>query len=391
MGSATADHVVDGNLNVLVIDGPRVAGGAVGEIGTTDRAFLRPEQYDFAFNHMTDTQFLSEGFRDVFRKMVTWTVANADARKIGYATNTGDIIENWIGGNQDPVRARKEFTAAKKIQQMLNDADIPNGVLPGNHDNFWGRSNDLYNEYFGPDMYESESWWGDSWRDGDNSAHYDFVTANGVELLMLNLPYRPTQAQIDWGREVAAAYPDHNVVLLTHSYLNTEGDIENRDNRYTARGEDLWADLVAPSDNVFLVLGGHYHGVAAKYGDPVTGEQIDAVEISESAVEVRNVGATGRSVVQMLADFQGYRSTQPQPRADTLDRDTGFLRLLQFDLDAELMAVNTYSPHLDSFDAHTYDEAPYRGDQARYTARDDEFVAKVDLLDDRSVPPPGGR
>ena len=37
------------------------------EIGVSDQTFLDPQDYDFAFNHMTDTQFLSEGFRDVFR------------------------------------------------------------------------------------------------------------------------------------------------------------------------------------------------------------------------------------------------------------------------------------------------------------------------------------
>ncbi|MDN4173291.1 lamin tail domain-containing protein [Nocardioides sp. SOB77] len=380
-----ASSVLDGRANVLVIDGPRTRGGAVDEVGVEDQAFLDPWQYDVALNHMTDTQFLSEGFRDVFRRMVTWVVANADARKIGYSTNGGDIIENWIAGNADPVRARKEFAAAKRIMQLLNDADVPNGVLPGNHDNLWGRDNRLYNEYFGPSMYSGESWWGASYGPDDNSAHYDFVEVDGLDLLVLSLPYAPTQAQIDWGRAVAAAHPRHNVVLVTHSYLNTEGDIENRNGRYTARGEDIWSDLVAPSDNVFLVLGGHYHGVATKYGDPVTGEQVDATEIAGDVVAVRNVGETGRRVVQMLADYQGYRSTQPEPRADTLDRDTGFQRLLQLDLDAELMAVNAYSPHLDTFEAWKYDEPAFRGANARYDARDDEFVAKIDLLARRSV------
>lgn len=391
VGTIEAGQVTDGVANVLVIDGPRTSGGAVDEIGVTNQAFLDPQDYDFAFNQMSDTQFLAEGFRDVFRQMVTWVVANADARKIAYSTNTGDIIENWIGGNADKVRAKKEFAAAKKIHTILNDANVPNGVLPGNHDSFWGRNNDLYNEYFGPDMYEDEKWFGASWKKGDNSAHYDFFEANGAEFLALSLPYRPSEAQIAWGKEVAASYPKHNVILLTHSYLNTEKEIENRDSRYTARGEDLWRDLIAPSDNIFLVMGGHYHGVATKYGDPVTGEQSDAIEIAEDTVAVRNVGETGRMVVQMLADYQGYRSTQPEGRADTLDRDSGFQRLLQFDLDAELMAANAYSPTLKSFEAYKYDEPGKRGTPAnnyqdgRYLAVDDEFVAKIDLLIDKDL------
>ncbi|WP_370614367.1 lamin tail domain-containing protein [Mumia qirimensis] len=386
VGTIAADRVLDGTANVLVIDGPRTEGGAVDAIGVTDQKFLDPEDYDLAFNHMTDTQFLSEGFRGVFRRMATWVIQNAQARKIGYSTNGGDIIENWIGGNADPVRADKEFAFAKQVHQLLNDADIPNGVLPGNHDNLWGRNNDRFNEFLGSDMYEDESWFGASWKKGDNSAHYDFFEANGIDFVALSLPYRPSQEQIDWAREVAAAYPSRNVVLITHSYLDTEKNIENRDDRYTARGEDIWRDLVAPSDNVFLVLGGHYHGVATKYGDPVTGEQVDAIDLAADTVAVRNVGETGRTVVQMLADYQGYRSTQPAGRADTLDRDTGFQRLLQFDVDAELMAVNAYSPTLESFEAYKYDEPGMRGtpendyQDGRYKAVDDEFVAKVDLL-----------
>lgn len=386
VGALKPEHLVDGDLNVLVIDGPRVSGGLVDEVGVTDQSFADPSSYDWSMNHMSDTQFLSEGFRDVFRKQASWVVANAEGRKIGYSTNTGDVIENWMNGNADPKRADKEFAAAKKIQQLLNDADIPNGVLPGNHDNHWGRENTRFNQYFGPEMYEDKSWYGAEWKKGDNSAHYDFVTEAGVEYLMLSLPYRPTNAQIDWAREVADSHPSHNVVLLTHSYLDTNKKIEDLDNRTTARGHVLWRDLIAPSDNIFLVLGGHYHGVSTKYGDPVTGEQIDAISIAEDTVAVRNVGETGRSVVQMLADYQGYRSTQPTPRTDVLDRDSGFQRLLQFDTDAELMGVNAYSPHVDSFEAYKYDEPGARGTAAadwkdgRYQAKDDEFVAQVDLL-----------
>ena len=61
------------------------------------------------------------------------------------------------------------------------------------------------------------------------------------------------------------------------------------------------------------------------------------------------------------------------------DRDTGFQRLLQVDVDAEKMAVNTYSPSLDAFDAHRYDEPAFRGENARYTQADDEFVVGLDL------------
>lgn len=381
----------DGLAYVMVIDGPRTSGGLLDEVGVHDNAFADPGSYDVALNHMSDTQFLSEGFRDVFRRMATWVVANADARKIGYNTLTGDIIENWMNGNHAPERADREFEAASAIMALLNDAGVPNGVLPGNHDNFWGRNNDKYNEYFPVSMYEGHPWYGEPWAPGDNSAHTDYFSAAGTDFLVISLPYRPSREQMEWASEQAQAHPDHSVVLAAHSYLHTSGERDDVDRRYTATAVDVWERVVAPNDNIFLVLGGHYHGVSTQYADPVTGEQTDATEVSDDIVAVSNVGASGRTVVEMLADYQGYRSTLEEDptvtREDMLDRDTGFQRLLQLDLDAGLMAVNVYSPTLDTFEAWRYDEPAFRGENARYDATDEEFVVEVDLVRSTTLTP----
>ena len=383
--------ISEGTAHLLVIDGPRTDGGLIEEIGVHDNAFADPGSYDVAINHMPDTQFLAEGFRDVFRQQATWVIANAAARNIGYSTLTGDIVENWMNGNHPQERADREFQAAQNIIGLLNDADVPNGVLPGNHDNFWGRDNTLYNEYFGPSMFEEESWYGQAWAPGDNSAHTDYFSEGDVDFLVISLPYRPSNEQLAWASEQAAAHPEHSVVVSTHSYLHTSGVRDNVDLRHPATGEAVWETIVAPNDNVFLVLGGHYHGVSTQYGDPVTGEQTDATEVTPGTVAVENVGASGRMVVEMLADYQGYRSTQAEDptvtRDDWLDRDTGFQRLLQLDLDAGLMAVNAYSPTLDTFESWRYDEPAYRGDDARYDASDEEFVVEVDLVRSTTLQP----
>lgn len=381
IGALTPGMVsAEGAASVLVLDGPRTTGGLLEEVGVQDGEFVNPGRYDLAINHMTDTQFLSEGFLRVYTDMAAWVVANADARKIAYNAHTGDIIQNWINGHSDPERARREFRAASRIQALMDEAGVANGILPGNHDNLWGRNNDMFNEYFPVERYADRSWWGGAWAEGDNSAHYDRIVRQGVEFLVIHLPYNPTDAQIAWGSTIAAENPQANVVVATHAYLYTDGTRDNRDaNRYTARGDEIWSNLVAPNDNVFLVLGGHYHGVSTQLADPVTGEQVDATELDGGTVVLDNVGSTGRRVVEMLADYQGYRSTQPDARADTLDRDTGFQRLLQLDIDAGLMAVNAYSPSLGAYDAWRYDEPAFRGDKARYDASDDEFVVQLSL------------
>lgn len=379
-----SEEITGDTAYVMVIDGPRTHGGLIDEIGVTDQAFADPGSYDVAINHMTDTQFVAEGFRDVFRQMATWVVANADARKIGYNSHTGDIIENWMNGNHAPERADREFQAAQDIMALINDAEIPNGVLPGNHDNMWGHDNERYNDYFPVEMYEDKAWYGEAWADGDNAAHTDFFSASGLDFLVISLPYRPSLEMMDWASEQAAAHPDHNVVLATHSYLHTSGVRDNSELRYQGNADDMWERVVAPNDNVFLVFGGHYHGTSTYISDPVTGERSPVNQVSGGATAVENVGSTGRTVVEMLADYQGYRSTLVDDptvvRTDLLDRDTGFQRLLQLDIDAALMAVNAYSPTLDSFEAWRYDEPAFRGEEARYDNADDEFVVGVHLL-----------
>src|SRR5690606_2746307 len=206
----------------------------------------------------------------------------------------------------------------------------------------------------------------------DNSAHTDYFSAAGTDFLVISLPYRPSREQMEWASQQAQAHPDHSVILATHSYLHTSGERDDVDRRYTATAVDVWERVVAPNENIFLVLGGHYHGVSTQYADPVTGEQTDATELGDDIVAVSNVGASGRTVVEMLADYQGYRSTLLDDptvvRSDMLDRDTGFQRLLQLDLDAGLMAVNADSPTLDTFEAWRYAEPAYRGANARYDA-----------------------
>ncbi|POH60072.1 hypothetical protein CVS28_03715 [Arthrobacter glacialis] len=379
-GTVPEDKVKDGVAQVLVIDGPRTSGGLIDEIGVTDQAFANPASYDFSLNHMTDPQFYSESFRDVFRKMSSWVVSNADSRKVAYNSLTGDIIQNWIAGNSAEERANREYAAARKIMSLINDANIPNGVLPGNHDNFWGRDNSKFNEYFPVEMYQDKEWYGESWQKGDNAAHTDFFSHEGMDFMVLNLPYRSSAPQLAWASAQAAAHPAHNIIIATHSYLHTAGTRDNIDARYTSSAQETWDTVIAPHDNVFLVLGGHYHGVVTNYADPVTGEQTDATELARDTYAIKNVGGNRRTVVEMLADYQGYRSSVSTTRNDLLDRDSGFQRLLQLDLDAGLMAVNAYSPSLDSFEAWKYDEPAYRGATARYDAGDDEFVAQVSLI-----------
>lgn len=339
-----------------------------------DGQFEDPASYDFSIAWMTDTQYLSEGeaegkplFGQAYREINRWIVENAEQRKIAYTAHTGDIINNWISiDNQTPeyeTRARKEFQFARDTMALLVEGGMPFGITPGNHDNKFGTSNELYNEYFPPSYFDTaedtaatgedgQPYYGGSWREGDNQNHYDLVEAGGEDLILVYLGFIAGQDEIDWANQVLAEHPDRKAVLLTHEYLLPSYDPNGRggelsDENARSQGQELFDEIVLPNENIFLTLSGHTHGVALNIK--------------------RDIGAQGRTVVEMLANYQFFEVDG--------ERRTGHFRLLQFDVEESTVSVNTYSPVLDDHNAYEFDTAAGR----HYTPQADEFTVPVDL------------
>ena len=157
---------------------------------------------------------------------------------------------------------------------ILEDGGHPYGVLPGNHDNTWGRSNDLYNEYFPPSRFESQPTYGGSWREDDSQNRFDVLEVGGAKFLMIALGYSPAADEaIEWAQGVIDSHPDHNVIFATHEYIfpaDGAGEVTGRsgaivspeNSRWTSRGQRYWDELILPNEQVFLTLSGHHHGVA---------------------------------------------------------------------------------------------------------------------------------
>nr|WP_239536892.1 metallophosphoesterase [Arthrobacter roseus] len=290
--------------------------------------------------------------------MTSWIVDNAEKRKIAYSAHTGDIAENWNNGDgtneEQQAQATREFEFASTQMKKLDDAGIPNGVLPGNHDNLRGANADLYNTYFGASRYEALSrttdapFYGDNQGAGDdNTNHYDLFTEGGQDFIALYLGYNVNQTEMDWANRILKANKGRNAILLTHDYLKPSQKPDGSDAPHTDEGERLFKNVVAPNENVFLVLAGHTHG--------------NGLNIK------KDVGVKNRNVVEMLADRQFFQIDG--------ERRAGFLRLLQFDTDRAELSVNTYSPYLDNHNAIEFDTQAGRD----YTESVDEFTVPIDL------------
>lgn len=349
---------IDGPVEVMIIDSPRADRTFADDNASADGTFAEPGTYDFALQHISDTQYISRDDPTVYDDMTQWTVDNAEKYGIDYSMHTGDIIQSWISPGRPDTQSRIEFEAASESMKRLEDAGVPHGVLPGNHDNLWNvagklvpgmhdENHALYNEYFGPDRYRDQPWWGDSFTSEDNSAHYDLLDIAGAKFLMLYIGYNPPEKVMKWAEQVLDDHPDRNVVIGTHYYLDEGGEkkLMAFGDIGASSGQQIWNRLVKPYESVFLVLSGHVDG--------------------QATVVDRDVDDTGRTVVQLLADYQYFEVEG--------ERATGFQRLLQFDIDGETLAVTTHSPALDRFDVENFD--PRR----RFVPEDGEFVTDFTL------------
>ena len=379
-GTLTDGEALDGRAELLVQDGPRtVATLASGRDGRLDD----PDDYDLAISHLTDTQYLTESYPAVYGQEVSWIADNAPARKIDFATHTGDIVQNWVDPDQDPLRARREFATASKMQAILDDAGVPNSVLPGNHDSKRGNDYSLFNEYFPPSRYQGNGAYAGSIAPDDNTANFSTFESSGAKFLMLSLPYAFGEREMVWAEQVVTSHPDHNVIISTHEHLTPKTKdapaYRSETSRWVSHADDLWKRVIAPNRNVIMVLSGHFHGVG----------QLTTKDAG---------GIPGHNVVELVADYQEFRT-------GTGDRATGFQRLLQLDLASSTVAVDTFSVALDAHSSFPYDynqflpdngqpdtmsnERPWRiiaaGTQDRYDASDDEFHAAVSFEYQKSL------
>ncbi|MEV4899990.1 LamG-like jellyroll fold domain-containing protein [Citricoccus sp. NPDC055426] len=390
-GELGEEHLnADGKASVLVLGEDPFADDLQNEVGDS---FADPEDYDFSIAHFTDTQYLAEGaaedayseeqkavWADSYTSIVEWIVDNAEERKIEYVAHTGDIMENWHTGtpraDEEAYReiAVEEFEFVSEAHRILDESEIPNGVLPGNHDNRSGMdigADSLYNDYFHPDRYEAleqTQGWKDAnatytpWQPGDNQNHYDLFSAGGLDFIAVYLGYDVTDEEIEWASGVLDEYKDRNAMIMTHAQRKPSTSPDGRGATFSHDGAKIDEGLLQKHSNVFLALSGHEHGVS---------------------IDIRkDVGIEGNNVVELLADYQFYTVSAEElgltgidgrnPQ-DMLQFGSSFFRMLQFDVDNSELIVDTYSPLLENFGATEYD------DRGRYNGTEDDTRLPIQL------------
>ena len=271
----------------------------------------KPENYDFAFAWETDTQIYAESFPYHYKNMNQWIVDNKKDWKIKYVLHTGDITDDY-----DMETQWKNAHTAMKI---FDDAGMPYGVLAGNHDVGAGLENYTnYQKYFGADRFKNKDYYGGSYK--NNLGHYDLITENGQDFIILYMSWDIYTNEINWMNKVLKKYPNRKAIIALHRY--TRGSEKANTPITDYAGKLIQTNVVAKNPNVIAVLNGHYSGASMN----VMGFDDDKDGVKE------------RTVYEICTDYQ----SNDQGGAE-------YVKLLYFDLKNNKIYVNSYSPYKKDF------------------------------------------
>lgn len=348
------DHVKDGAATILVQtiaegDEPAVkanrktaeAAAAAENTQSDWDGSSRPENYDFALAWETDTQYYAESFPYHYTNMNQWIADNAEEWKIKYVFHTGDIV--------DDCDMAGEWVNADKAMKILDDANIPYGVLGGNHDVFAGAENyGNYWKYFGADRFADKNYYGGTYK--NNLGHYDLISADGQDFIMIYMSWDIYTEELEWMNEILRKYPDRKAILAFHRYIGVGAGEQKLD--YT--GKLIQNEVVAKNSNVMAVIDGHYHGASL---------QTDAFDDDGD-------GVAERTVYQICTDYQ----SDPEGGSE-------YIKFFYFDLANDKIYVNSYSPYRDDFN---YYDSPKMESYAAGARATNQDIAELDVDFDTS-------
>ena len=293
----------------------------------------------------TDTQYYTryDDLNFLYQSIMEYAKSEYEKGNIAYVAFTGDFIDQM---NTD-AEADREYKVADRMQQILDSAGVPNGVLAGNHDvRHTQYDYTYYLKYFSKIRYEGKEWYGGTINNNIN--HYDLITVGGYNFLVLYLSYgsETDEQTVAWANAVLKAHSGYNAIIATHEYLLASGVWSS------AKAKEIWEKIAVPNDNVKIILCGHNEGTSNR---------------------LRQVEGTDRTVLEILHDYQFAEINEgPNHIENGYPCDgEGFFRLIKFNNMGQLI-MSTYSAN---YDLDNY-FSPY----------EESFVYNLDLnRDNRSI------
>lgn len=281
------------------------------EPGPTEPTEPLEQRSSFILPVIPDTQFYSRYDHSIFASQTKWLAENATTLAIPMVLHLGDVV--------DQVNQEDQWRGANEAMKILDDAGLPYSILAGNHDVLnsanWDDQRDLIKEpyliHFSKERQELQSTFGGVDATGLNTWHT--FEAQGQKFLVLALSWRPSAQTRAWANEVLRAHPTLPTILSTHQLISISDGKAIDPTDDAGSGQSLWDEVIAPNNQIFLTLNGHYHGAAHR------------IKKNEA----------GLDVIQILVDYQM-----------AADGGNGYMRLMEFDLGNNNLRSYAYSPWL---------------------------------------------
>ena len=288
----------------------------------------------------------------LFDLQTAWVAQNIKRLNIKAALFTGDMVEqnnkiisgplpNEYNGDQT---SRQQWEAVSRGLERL-DGKLTYIACQGNHDLGYLAAEHRYSQMpdfiypeRNPEFAKTLVSTGANYQGVhtmENSA-YEFHDAAWGDLLVIAFEFAPRDEALDWARELIESkrFANHKVIILTHSFLDTNGDrIVQEGYKLTPRNwaQAVWEKLIYPSKNICMVLCGHT-------GTPPTMDKAGNIDYRTTAAYRVDKVADGRNVVQMMFNSQNGDGNWNGNGGDC------WLRILEFKPDGKTIGVRTFSP-----------------------------------------------
>ncbi|MFJ2813082.1 LamG-like jellyroll fold domain-containing protein [Streptomyces sp. NPDC087294] len=258
-----------------------------------------PESRRFTLAVMPDTQYLFDGpsiDKAPVEASLRYLLESREENLV-FLSHLGDLTQNG---------AAAEFAAIGEAFELLDRRGVGYSVLAGNHDVASStddqRGSTPYLDAFGPHRFQGKPTFGGASDDGYHTFH--LFRAAGRQWLVLALDWRLSAKGYAWAKEVLARHPKTPVILTTH-------ELVAGDDQLSTYGQQLWDQLITDHDQIFLTLGGHYW----------------------PAGRATRKNAAGNDVHLHLTNYQ-----------NRYYGGAAMIRLYRFDLDRDVIDVETVSP-----------------------------------------------
>jgi hypothetical protein len=254
---------------------------------TPSSPLICPDSVDpeksFSFVVIPDVHvdFLCKG--EHLRTMSKWIVDQRARCNIQFVAQLGDAGDRRGAGDINSMQK-----LARDSMQPILDAGLPLTVCIGNHDYDFPsnrRANKSWNApgAFGLEFYQSLPGFGSTFEQeaespgidpGGTASHYMTLSIAGRDYLLLTLELGARRKVMHWADAlVRERYPNHELMVFTHSYLHTDGKRVGRGTKfnpkgyagfstdpgpeYTLDGEEQWQEYFRRWPRLRMIHSGH--------------------------------------------------------------------------------------------------------------------------------------